>query len=342
VRETRFAVFGAGFWAPYQLAAWREVPGSRCVALYNRTLAAAEHLAQRAGVPIVFDDPERLLREVQPDFVDIITAVETHADFVRVAAAHGIPVICQKPMATSLAEAETMVDTCRRAGVPFYVHENWRWQAPLRHLKSVLDSGAIGRPFRSRIEFNSSFPVFDNQPFLKLLPRFILTDMGSHILDVARFLFGEMDRLYCQTRRVHPDIAGEDVATVMLHSCAGATVTVELSYASRTEKERFPETFIHIEGDRGSLELAPDHWVHLTTAAGTEARRVPPTQYAWSAPAYALVHAGMVACNANLLAGLRGEAAAETTGEDNLNTVRLVFAAYDSADSGRAVKWPQG
>jgi len=334
----RFAVFGAGFWAPYQLAAWGEVPGARCVALYNRTPARAENLAQGHGVPAVFDDPERLLCETQPDFVDVITAVETHAQFVRLAAAHGIPVVCQKPMATSLAEAESMVDTCRRAGVPFLVHENWRWQAPLRHLKSVLDSGAIGTPFRARLEFNSSFPVFDNQPFLKTLPRFMLTDMGSHILDVARFLFGEMDRLYCQTRRVHPDIAGEDVATVLLHSRAGVTVTVELSYASRTEKERFPETFVHIEGDSGSLELAPNHWVRLTTPGGTEARRVPPTQYAWSAPAYALVHAGMVACNANLLAGLRGESAAETTGADNLETVRLVFAAYDSADSGRSVE----
>jgi len=110
----RFAVFGAGFWAPYQLAAWGEVPGARCVALYNRTPARAENLAQGHGVPAVFDDPERLLCETQPDFVDVITAVETHAQFVRLAAAHGIPVVCQKPMATSLAEAESMVDTCRR------------------------------------------------------------------------------------------------------------------------------------------------------------------------------------------------------------------------------------
>ena len=56
----------------------------------------------------------------------------------------------------------------------------------------------------------SGFPVFANQPFLKELEQFILTDLGSHTLDTARFLFGEAESLYCQTRRVHPDIKGED------------------------------------------------------------------------------------------------------------------------------------
>lgn len=335
--ELRFAAFGAGFWAPYQLAAWREVPGARCAALYNRTIAPAEAVAERSGIPAVYDDAERLLAEVRPDFIDVITAVEAHAQYVRLAATHGIPIICQKPMATSLTEAEEMVRLCRQAGVSFLVHENWRWQTPIRALKDLLDEGAIGTPFRARIEFNSSFPVFDNQPFLKTLERFILTDMGSHLLDVARFVFGEMDRLYCQTHRIHPDIAGEDVATVLMRSRSGVTVTVEISYASRTEKERFPETSLHIEGDRGSLELAPDHWLRVTTAEGTHSRRVPPPVYSWSDPAYALVHSSMVACNANLLAALRGERQAETSGADNLETVRLVFAAYDSAASGQAV-----
>jgi D-apiose dehydrogenase len=62
----------------------------------------------------------------------------------------------------------------------------------------------------------SGFPVFNNQPFLKELEQFILTDLGSHTLDTARFLFGEASSLYCQTRRIHADIRGEDVATIMM------------------------------------------------------------------------------------------------------------------------------
>jgi predicted dehydrogenase len=202
----RFAVFGAGYWSRYQLAAWGELEGVECAAVYNRTRPRAEALAARFGVPRVYDDPEELLESERLDFVDVITGPETHARFVALAAGRGLPVVCQKPMAPSLPEAEEMVRACREAGVPFFVHENWRWRAPLRELKRALDTRAIGTPFRARITMVSGFPVFDNQPFLRGLEQFILTDMGSHILDVARFLFGEAASVYCRTCRVHPDI----------------------------------------------------------------------------------------------------------------------------------------
>jgi D-apiose dehydrogenase len=333
----RFAIFGTGFWSRFQLAAWHELAGVECVALYNRTRAKAEALAHEFGVPAVYDDPEELLRNERLDFIDVITDVDTHSRFVHMAAARRLPVICQKPMAPTYAEAERMVATCREAGVPYFVHENWRWQTPIRQLKSVLESGQIGRPFRARIAMVSGFPVFANQPFLRELEQFVLTDMGSHVLDVARFLFGEAQSLYCQTRRVHSDIKGEDVATVMLEM-DGTTVSCEMGYAENfLERDSFPETLIFIEGQRGSIELAPDLWLRITTADGTNSRRYPPPRYAWADPAYDLIHASIVPCNANLLDALRGEHQAETTGEDNLRTVRLVFAAYDSAASGQAV-----
>ena len=337
MKELRFALFGTGFWARYQLAAWREVPGARCVALYNRTRAKAEALAREFNVPAVYDDAEELLRVERPDFVDIVTDVGTHRQFVELAARHGVQVICQKPLAPTLEDAEAMIAACQRAGVKLAVHENWRWQAPIRALKSVLDSGVIGPVFRARIDYCNSFPVFDNQPFLKELEQFILTDMGTHILDVARFLFGEPDRLYCQTHQVHSDIRGEDAATVVLHLRRSATLTVNLSYASRVEHDRFPEAFVLVEGERGSVELGPDFWIRVTTASGTHSRRCPPPFYAWADPRYALVHSSIVACHADLLRALHNGAPAETAAEDNLKTLRLVFAAYASARSGQAL-----
>ena len=338
MNELRFAIFGTGFWARYQLAAWREVPGARCVALFNRTRARAEMLAREFGVPAVYDDAEALLGRERPDFVDIITNVDSHRRLVEMAARHQTAAICQKPLAPTLADAEAMLAACRQAGVSLSVHENWRWQAPLRELKRVLDSGVIGPVFRARIDFANSFPVFDNQPFLKELEQFILTDIGTHVLDAARFLFGEAARLYFQTHRVHPDIRGEDVATVVLQQRGGATVTVNLSYASRVEQDRFPETFVHVEGERGSIELAPDFWLRVTTAHGTQARRVPPPFYPWADPRYALVHSSIVATHAELLQALRSGRPAETSAEDNLKTLRLVFAAYDSAARHQAVE----
>jgi D-apiose dehydrogenase len=133
-----------------------------------------------------------------------------------------------------------MVEGCRNAGVPLAIHENWRWQTAIRQVKAALDTRAIGAIHRARIDYANSFPVFENQPFLKELEQFILTDIGSHILDVARFLFGEARTLYCQTQRVHRDIKGEDVATVMMRMHSDATVTCNMSYASPVEHDRFP------------------------------------------------------------------------------------------------------
>ena len=181
------------------------------------------------------------------------------------AARYGVPVICQKPMAPDLESAARMIKACKEAGVPLYIHENWRWQLPIRALKKKMDEGVIGKPFRARVIYSNSFPVFENQPFLAELEQFILTDMGTHILDVVRFLFGEVKSLYCQTAKVHKNIKGEDVATLSLKMKSGVHVTVELSYASKVEHDRFPETFITVEGEAGSLELALDYWVKVTT-----------------------------------------------------------------------------
>lgn len=330
-------MLGTGYWSRYQLAAWRELPGARCVALYNRTRAKAEALGAEFGISSVYDDAQELIRRERPDFLDVVTDVGSHSRFVQLAAAERIPVICQKPMAPTLEEAGRMTAACHKAGVPFFVHENWRWQTPIRALKTVLDQGRIGPVFRGRVTYANSFPVFDNQPFLKTLEQFILMDMGTHLLDVVRFLFGEAESLFCRTGRVHGDIRGEDVATVLLAMKSGAAVTCELSYASRVEQDRFPETFLRVEGELGSVELAPDYWVRTTTEEGTIARRHPPPRYSWADPRYELSQSSGVPCNANLLAALRGQAPAETTGEDNLMTLRLVFGAYQSAQTREAV-----
>lgn len=336
MQPLRLAVIGTGFWARFQLAAWRELGGVELVALYNRTRSKAELLAHEFGVPRVYDDAELLLREVRPDAVDIITGVDTHSHFVHLAAANGVAAICQKPLAPTLAEAQAMWAACRAAGVALLVHENFRWQAPIRRFRQLLDAGTIGRPFRGRLQFASSFPVFQNQPVLAELEQFIITDVGSHMFDVARYLFGDARRVYCQTRRVNPHIKGEDVATAMsLHG--ELTCITDLSYASRLEHECFPQTLVLAEGELGSLELGPDFRISVTTADGTHAQHCPPPHYAWADPAYAVVHASIVPCNQNLLGALRGEARAETTAEDNLRTLGLVFAAYRSAEIGQAV-----
>jgi predicted dehydrogenase len=332
-------VIGAGFWSQFQIPAWLELPDLECVAVCDIQADKANAVAERFGVRRHFQDPEEMLRVAHPDLVDVITSPETHRDMVALAARHQIPVICQKPLANDFETAQEMVNLCRESSVPLFVHENWRWQRPLREVKKLLNSGMIGKPFRARVDFNSSFPVFDNQPFLRELEQFILSDMGTHILDVIRFFFGEAEWLISNIQRINPKIRGEDVATVLLRMTGDVTVTCTLSYASRLENERFPEAFVVIEGDRGSIELAPDFWIRVTDQEGTKSRRCPPRNYSWADPSYALIHSSIVDCHRNLVEGLLGKGTPETTGEDNLRTLQLVFGSYESARLGQPIKF---
>jgi D-apiose dehydrogenase len=337
MKELRFAVIGTGFWANYQIPAWMELESIRLVALYNRTKSKAETLAKQFDVPSVYDDVEKLLDNEQLDFVDIITDVDTHALFTEMAARRGIAVICQKPMAPKLAVAKEMVKVCDHHKVPFFIHENFRWQAPIRKLKELLNRGSIGNIFKARVTFCSGFPVFENQPFLAELDEFILTDIGSHILDICRFLFGEADTLHSQTHTVNAKIKGEDVANVLMKMRNGISCYAEMSYASILEYEPFPQTFILVEGEHGSIELTREYSVRLTTRVGTEVFHAQPNLYPWADPKYALVHSSIVDCNRDILNALQGIAAAETTGADNFQTVRLVHAAYASARSKQVI-----
>ncbi len=345
MQKLRFAVIGTGFWATYQLPAWFELEGVELVAVYNRTRSRADAFAHQFNVPYVYDDIDELLKRhaSELDFVDIITDVDTHQYFTAKAAEYKLDVICQKPMGPTLEAARQMVETCREQGVRFYVHENFRWQTPVRRFKTVLDSGVIGEPFRATVSFCSAFPVFANQPFLADLEQFILTDIGSHVLDICRFLFGEAASLHCQTTRVNPTIRGEDVANVLMTMQSGLTCYVAMSYASIQEHEVFPQTLVTVDGSAGSVVLGRDFEIRTTTPQAdgvrtTESQKATPPVYAWADPNYALVHASIVDCNRNLLNDLRGLGGAETTGANNFETIRLVYAAYESAAKNEVVQ----
>lgn len=337
--DLRFAVLGCGFWSKFQVGAWTEVPGAKLVAVYNRTISKAEKIAERFNVPAVYDDAEKLLRNEKPDFVDIITDVDTHAIFVEMAVSHGVKhIICQKPMAPDPETAKRMVSLCREAGARLYIHENYRWQAPVRRFKQIIDSGIIGKPFKARVTFLSGFPVFDNQPFLKELDHFILTDMGSHILDVCRYLFGECRSLCCETRAINKGIKGEDLAVVFMDMENGMPVYTEMSYASIVEHDTFSTLHILVEGEKGSVFLGPKFEIRTTTRLGTTSETVTFPSYPWADPDYIVNHESGIHVNRNILNAIKGLEKAENTGEDNLETVRLIWACYESAESGRKVE----
>jgi len=337
-KKTKVAIFGCGFWSQFQMGGWLELPGVEIVAVYNRTLSRGQERARQFGIPACYDNAEELLKKhPEAEIVDIITDVDTHAAFVKLAASYRKHVICQKPMAPTLELASSMVETCKSAGVKYFVHENYRWQPQFRRIKAIIDSGEIGQPFRCRSRFNTAFPVFKTQPFLATLKQFAITDQGSHQFDVLRFLFGEMKSIYCVTQQVAKGIAGEDVVTTLLISQSGVTCEQEISFSSLLEREVFPQTLMVIEGSKGSIRLDPDMVVKTTTQSGTRTEVVPLAKYPWQTERLTNEPPSIVACNENILMDVLGQSRAETTGDDNFKTVQLVFAAYDSAASGEVV-----
>jgi len=338
MKPLKFAIFGTGFWSQFQLGGWQELEGVECVALYNRTKSKAEDLARRFGVPAAYDDTEALMKNEELDFIDIITDVDTHAEFTALGAKYRKDVICQKPMAPDFETAKEMIEVCKKAGVRYYVHENYRWQPQFRRVKQILDKGLIGKPFRCKTGFNTAFPVFETQPFLATLKNFALTDQGSHQFDVLRYLFGEAQSIYTQIQTVNPTIQGEDVATSLLRMKNGVVCLQEISFSSPLEKEVFPQTLLLIEGDQGSIRLDAGFEISITVGTKTQMEVVAMKKYPWQTDRLVPEPPSIVDCNHDILKDMLGQGKAETTGEDNFETVRLVWAAYESARRGQVIQ----
>jgi len=279
-----------------------------------------------------------MLKSEKLDFLDIITDVDTHSEFVELAAKHGKHVICQKPMAPSFTIAKKMMKVTREAGVKFFIHENYRWQPQIRRMKQILESGVIGKPFRCNSLWNTAFPLFETQPFLAALEQFALTDQGSHQFDVLRYLFGEAETVYTQIQTINPVIRGEDVATSMLRMKNGMVCVQQISFSSPLEKEVFPQVLLMVEGSKGSVRLDPDYNFAITSGDKTTFEKITMQKFSWQTDRLEPEPPAIVACNNDILKDLQGNGKAETTADDNFETVKLVWAAYESASTGKAIR----
>lgn len=338
----RGALIGCGFFARNHLHAWAQLPDVQIVALCDTRADVLARTAQEFGVARTYTSAHALFAAGDIDFVDIATTVQSHRELVQAAAAARVPCICQKPFATTLADAQAMVDACERAGVPLMVHENFRWQTPVQAVSAAIARGEIGKPFWARVSFRSAYDVFTTQPYLAEGDRFILEDLGIHILDIARFLFGEVDTLSASTARINPRIRGEDVATLLMRHESGVSSVVDCSYATALPEENFPQTLIEVDGDKGTLRL--DAGYRLTLHAPGEATKrlgCEPPLHAWAQRPWHNIQDSVLNIQAHWLDCLRTGRAPQTSGADNLQTLRLVEAAYASAARQQAVARPR-
>lgn len=335
--ELRGALIGCGFFAVNQMHAWRDAEGARIVALCDTDAVRLEAMGEKFGIARRYGDAKSLFEAERLDFVDIATTVPSHRALVEMAASFGVPVICQKPFARSLADAKAMVAACDAAGVPLMVHENFRWQSPIQAVKQVIDAGRIGTPFWARVSFRSAFDVFSGQPYLAEGERFIVEDLGIHSLDVARCLMGDAKAVSATIKRVNPKIRGEDVATALLDHGDGVTTVVDCSYATALETEPFPQTMIEIDGSLGTIRLSQGYQLTVSAGGHTARTDVSPPLLSWASRPWHNIQESVLLIQRHWIDCLARKAEPATSGRDNLRTLALVEAVYASAATGRTV-----
>jgi D-apiose dehydrogenase len=330
------ALIGCGFFAKNHLHAWAQLPGAEIVALCDANPQRLQEAATEFGIDRTYASAEALFAGEQIDFVDIATTVGSHRALVEMAARAGVPCICQKPFANTLDDAVAMIQACRAAGLPLMVHENFRWQSSIQAVRKVLDEGHIGRPFWGRVSFRSAYDVFSGQPYLATEERFILQDLGIHIIDIARFLFGEVDTMSASTARINPAIQGEDVATLLMRHASGLTSVVDCSYATANTQELFPQTLIEIDGALGTLRLGADYklTIHVKGGATQQVDCAPPL-HSWAQRPWHNIQDSVLNIQAHWLDCLADGSEPQTSGGDNLKTLLLVEKAYASAANGQ-------
>lgn len=331
------ALIGCGFFAVNQMHGWRDLADVDIVAICDRDPERLRIVGDDFGVERRYQSAGAMFADGGFDFVDIATTVGSHRALVELAASHSIPAICQKPFAPTLEDAKAMVAAAQTAGIPLMIHENFRWQTPILAVKAVLDSGAIGDPFWGRVSFRSGFDVFSGQPYLAKGNRFIIEDLGIHSLDIARFLFGDASRMAARTRRINPDIAGEDVATMLLDHDNGITSIVDVSYATKLPQEPFPETFVEIDGSKGTLRLGKDYKLIVHGPDGTTETVVAPNLLPWASRPWHNIQESVALIQKHWIERLATGQEPDTSGHDNLKTFALVEAAYLSAERGETI-----
>jgi predicted dehydrogenase len=302
----RVGLIGAGGIAGAHVRAFEAVDGTEVVALWNRTRARAERLAEAHGLrnARVFDDWRTMILEGELDILSVVTAPQLRTEPVLLALERGIHVLVEKPFAVNLSEAAKMVEAADQAAVVTAVCFTWRYKPSALLARRLIRSGQLGtiRHCSSVWHFSAPTAVLtqDFRPFINEGQQGLgfLGENGSHQFDMLTFLTGE----------VVTDIAGKmdwrdaerpDLRANLAHhlictSSSGGSITIEHTMAPGPVW-RASQRSVYVEGSQGHLRidggLLDDGTVWMFLEGDSEARRVEPEEEEASVPTQ---HAGLI------------------------------------------------
>jgi D-serine deaminase-like pyridoxal phosphate-dependent protein/predicted dehydrogenase len=328
----RIGLVGAGMISYHHLIAWSRDRRATVTAICDPQIENARHRAAAFNIPAVYGSLEEMLAGETLDALDVASPRDTHVPLVGMAAAKGIDVLCQKPLAPTLAEGVALAHDV--AGkIRLMVHENWRFRPWYRHLKRWLDHDGAGRLLQVDMAVLSSGllpdaagrrPILERQPFMGREKRLMIAEVLIHHLDTLRWLFGPLKLVSAMTAHTVPEVAGETLAAIGLETAAGVPVMLRGALDAAGYPERTLDR-LEIVGTRSSAMLDGT----AIRFAGAEAGE----QNFDFARDY---QASFDRVIAHFLDGLVDGTRFETDVMDNLETLRLVEESYALAASRQA------
>lgn len=271
----RVGIVGAGTMGQAHAAAWKNLAGkgAQLAGVLSRSVSA-EAMAKEFGVGH-YPDYAALLADV--DIVDLCVPTDVHKDLTIQAAQAGKHVICEKPIALTLDDGRAMIEACEKAGVRLFIAHVLRFIPEYASAQAVVASGQIGKPAVIRLTRASYKPhkAHDNWFVDEARSGGMILDLMIHDYDYARWLAGDVTRVYARSARtLHPDADG-DYALVTLRFANGAIAHIEGGWMY---PPGFFRTSIDIAGTDGLLEWSSDRsqpvQTHLMAAAGEQASAV--------------------------------------------------------------------
>ncbi len=309
--------------------------GADVVAIADPDSRNLEARARRWQVERSYSDFRAMFADGDVDVVSICAPTSVHAPATLAAAAAGVHVLCEKPISLDLEQGRTMIDACRAAGVVFMINHQLRSHGAAELAKRALERGDIGEVTHVRLR-----QAHDWAGAQQVRPSFstrassgggTLLDNGCHLMDLARYFGRDVEEVYARTATRKFAVELEDTAHVSLRFVTGAIGTVEVAWTATGWEEGF-----WIYGTQGAFEYTNRSGTPIlrhayraspgTTWGETD---VSEHRFAGDAP-----HARHIRA---FLSAVRGERSVLCSGEDGLEAVRLVLAAYESAEQNAPV-----
>lgn len=323
----RVGLIGAGMVSRHHLIGWSRQSAAKVVAIADPSSEAAAARAGEFGIGATYASASAMLQAEQLDAIDIAAPRQVHAEMVRLGAAHGLAILCQKPLAPDFAQAEALV--AEMAGARLMVHENWRFRRYYRDAAAWLAEGSIGAVQQCSMtlltsgllpDADGNRPALMRQPFMQTERRMLVNEVLIHHLDTLRVLLGPLAVVACRLGRSYAAMAGEDNALITLRADSGAAAVLVANMAAAGYPPAQADEMV-VLGDRGSLVLRGPT---LVRTGAQPAEREYDLAVCYQGSYDAVID--------HFVQAVHSGAAFETTPEDNLHTLRLVEECYRLAD----------